>query len=206
VQEKALLPAGSPSLRERLTPRQARAFAAALSASAMPATALDRFQPWYAAVALATVPLMSSGYDPANGVDAQLSAQAAAVNKPHEALETPEYQLGLFAALPMPVQQRYLAEVVKNLPKLQTELQGIIAAWAKGDAVRLAALMNEDEDDPELEQRLLIDRNVHWAQWIKARLDRPGTVFIAVGAGHLAGKGCVQDQLKSLGIASTRVQ
>ena len=35
---------------------------------------------------------------------------------------------------------------------------------------------------------------------------RPGTVFVAVGAGHLAGKGSVQEQLSDLGLAAQRLQ
>jgi len=67
--------------------------------------------------------------------------------------------------------------------------------------------MNESlEATPELAQVLLIQRNARWAQWIKQRLTQPGTVFIAVGAGHLAGKGSVQEQLKALGISSARVK
>ena len=34
----------------------------------------------------------------------------------------------------------------------------------------------------------------------------PGTIFVAVGAGHLAGKGSVQDQLKTLGIKARRIK
>ena len=52
---------------------------------------------------------------------------------------------------------------------------------------------------------LLFNRNANWAKWIKARLDNPGTVFIAVGAGHLAGPKDVQDQLETLGIKTQRV-
>jgi len=207
---KAMLPAGQ-SLREQLSPNDCKALERTLAANAMPVAAFDHYQPWYTAVALATMPLLASGYDPANGVDAQLGDKAAAAHRPHEALETPEYQLGLFGALPQPVQKRYLREVVDNLPKLKAELTGIIAAWQVGDAVRLAKLMNAGEDDPVLKQTLLINRNKAWAQWIKARLSRPGTgkpesVFIAVGAGHLAGEGSVQEQLRGLGIVATRVQ
>jgi uncharacterized protein YbaP (TraB family) len=53
---------------------------------------------------------------------------------------------------------------------------------------------------------LITDRNVAWAKWVKARLDKPGTVFVAVGAGHLAGTGSVQDQLATAGVVSKRVQ
>ncbi|MFD1959524.1 TraB/GumN family protein [Novosphingobium panipatense] len=53
---------------------------------------------------------------------------------------------------------------------------------------------------------LITDRNANWAGWLKARLAKPGSVFVAVGAGHLAGPGSVQDQLAAAGIVSTRVQ
>ena len=205
VLAKAMLPEGQ-SLRDSLDPKDRGAFEKALLANALPVAAFDRYQPWYAAVALATLPLLSSGYDPASGVDAQLGDKATAAHRPHEALETPEFQLGLFGSLPAPVQKRYLREVVANLPKLQGELTRIIAAWQVGDAARLARLMNEDADDPVLKETLLVSRNKAWAQWIRARLGKPGNVFIAVGAGHLAGTDSVQDQLRALGINATRVQ
>jgi hypothetical protein len=53
---------------------------------------------------------------------------------------------------------------------------------------------------------LLTRRNARWAEWIDARLDRPGTVFLAVGAGHLAGRDSVQAMLEKRGIKAKRVQ
>ncbi|MEG8018125.1 TraB/GumN family protein [Sphingomonas sp. LR55] len=41
---------------------------------------------------------------------------------------------------------------------------------------------------------------------MKTRLGTPGTVFIAVGAGHLAGKDSVQAQLAKLGVKAERVK
>ncbi|MBS0255218.1 MAG: TraB/GumN family protein [Proteobacteria bacterium] len=205
VAAKAALPEGQ-NLRDLLSPAQRKAFEAAMAANSLPAAAFDRYQPWYAAVALTTIPLLRGGFDPANGVDATLSAKADAAKRGHEALETAEYQLGLFAALPLAVQKRYLMEVVKNLPGVKDELAGIIRAWKAGNATRLARLMNADEDDPKLREVLLINRNRAWARWIRARLAKPGVTFVAVGAGHLAGPGSVQDQLKKLGLSATRVQ
>ncbi len=205
----AMLPAGQ-SLRDLLTPDERQRFEAALAANHLPAAGFDGFKPWYAAVALATAPMLQMGYDPANGVDNQLGQRALARALPHEALETAEFQLGLFASLPPPVQKAYLLEVVKQLPEVKTELTGIIHAWKMGHAGELAKLMNSDEDDPQMIKLLLFDRNKTWAKWIQARLANPAkpheTVFIAVGAGHLAGPGSVLDQLRALGIASQRVQ
>ena len=86
-------------------------------------------------------------------------------------------------------------------------LNQIIAEWAEGDVDDLGALLNEAlEADPVLADRLLYSRNKTWAGWIDERLDSPGTIFMAVGAGHLAGDRSVQDYLAERGISITRVQ
>ena len=48
-------------------------------------------------------------------------------------------------------------------------------------------------------------RNARWADWVSARMAQPGTVFVAVGAGHLAGKGSVQALLGEKGLKVERV-
>lgn len=208
VAQKAML-AGDASLRSTLAPRTRKALEAALASNGLPPATLDRFRPWYAAVALSTLPLMKSGFDPANGVDAKLGALAKERGLRHEALETPEYQLGLFDSLPEPLQRRYLGEVARGAPKIVPELGAMVNAWKRGDAAGLARLMNADESDPKLAETLLIGRNRRWAKEIKARLlsgTAGQTLFVAVGAGHLAGKGSLQEQLKALGVPVKRVQ
>ncbi|MCX7676523.1 MAG: TraB/GumN family protein, partial [Alteraurantiacibacter sp.] len=59
--------------------------------------------------------------------------------------------------------------------------------------------------DGYLYDRLLIQRNANWVRWIERRLEQPGTVFVAVGAGHLAGPGSVQDQLQERGHVVSRI-
>jgi len=206
---KAMLPEGQ-ALRDGLPAKTRAALEKALKANGLPAGALDRYRPWYAAVAISTLPLMKSGYDPANGADAKLGALAKEKGLPREAVETAEYQLGLFDSLPAPLQRQYLTEVAVGAPKIVGELGAMIAAWRRGDAAGLARLMNADESDARLSEVLLIGRNRLWAKWIKDRLEKPKvgpkTLFMAVGAGHLAGKGSVQDQLKAMGIKAIRVQ
>ena len=55
-------------------------------------------------------------------------------------------------------------------------------------------------------ETLLFQRNRNWATWVRQRLQQPGTVFVAVGAGHLAGPNSVQDALKAQGVETARVQ
>lgn len=205
VVDKAMLPRGQ-SLRGTLSADERARYEAVLAAQGLPADAFDRFEPWYAAVGLSTLPLLRDGFASANGVEHALDAQAKSRGLTHVALETAEYQLGLFDSLPAASQRGYLADVVRNLPTMKSQLLAMVEAWQSGDADRLARLINDDEDDPELLRVLLTERNRNWADWLARRLDAPGTVFVAVGAGHLAGKGSVQDQLAARGIAVTRVQ
>jgi uncharacterized protein len=52
---------------------------------------------------------------------------------------------------------------------------------------------------------LIADRNALYGGWIEQRLDQPGTVFVAVGSGHLAGKDSVQNWLSAKGIHARRI-
>lgn len=205
IAAKATLPAGQ-NLRAGLPPATRKALEKALAANGLPPAALDTYRPWYAAIEIALLPLIRAGYNPDQGVDTKLSLRAEAHGLRHGALETAEYQFGLLDSLPIGLQKAYLRDMAVEAPRITAEMIPMIEAWKSGDAKRLARLMNADESDPRLAETLLTGRNRQWAQWIKARLNRPGTVFLAVGAGHLAGKGSVQDQLKRLGIAATRVQ
>lgn len=205
VLKRAMLPKGQ-SLRAMFTPQERAKFDATMQQFGLPVTAFNRFKPWYAAVVFATMPLQQKGYDLESGVEAQLAEKAKGSRQPRIGLETLDYQLGLFDSFSRKVQKDYLFEVIKALPDLDKDVGDMVTAWQSGDAAKLADLMNAEEDDPAMINALLINRNRTWARWVKARLNRPGTVFVAVGAGHLGGKGSVLDQLARLGVPSARVQ
>jgi uncharacterized protein YbaP (TraB family) len=192
------------NLRETLPAEKRAQFEAALASLQLPPQMFDANDPWYAAVALSTLPLMKDGFGTMNGAEALLIAKAQ--GKRHLGLETTEQQLGLFDSLPADTQVRYLGEVLDDLPKVREEIAAMVEAWKAGKADRLAALMNDDETDPQLMKTLLTDRNKAWAQWIGARLKQPGEVFVAVGAGHLAGKDSVQAMLEADRIKVKRVR
>lgn len=194
------------ALRSTLSPAQRKAYDEAMAAIGMPPAAFDRNDTWLAALMLTLIPLKAAGYNTESGIDLQVAAQAQQRHMVNHAFETAEYQIGLFDDLPDATQRRYLSDVIDALPTVQADIGAMVAAWKAGDADHLAQLLNEDESDPYIRKVLITDRNVAWAKWLKARLRKPGTVFVAVGAGHLAGQGSVQDQLAAIGVSSTRVQ
>ena len=205
IMKTALNPKG-PTLTEKLPADKREAYAKAMTDVGVPAAALDRFDPWFAAVTLSIAGLPKLGYDPESGAERTLSVAAKAANKQVIGLETAEQQLGYFDALPEPLQVKFLVSTVDDYPRMATELDKMIASWSAGDPEALGKTMNEElADTPELSKVLLADRNTRWAEWIEQRLQKPGTVFVAVGAGHLAGAESVQAQLAKHKLTATRV-
>lgn len=200
----AMLPADK-SLRAMLNDEQRKTYEAALAKLGVPAPAFDRFEPWFAAMTLSMLPLMQNGYKIDSGVEKVLEAKAGTAME-RGAVETIEGQMKLFDELPADAQVKYLTSTAGKVDEVVPMLNEMVAAWAAGDADKLADLMNKGMDDPALAERLLYARNRNWAEWIDTRLDQPGTVFMAVGAGHLAGKESVQDALEKRGIKSERVR
>lgn len=198
-----LLPPGT-TLRSLLTPEQTATYEAGLAKLGAPPEAFDPVKPWLAGLTLSLLPLMQQGYDPNSGVEKILLAKAG--TKPQGALETAEFQLSIFDNMPTEAQVAFMMEAVEGMDEIKPMLDRMVAEWAEGDAAELANIMNEGMTDPAVAEALLYSRNANWAEWIDTRLDEPGTVFIAVGAGHLAGAKSVQDYLAQKGITVARVK
>lgn len=195
------------TLPSRLSADELKAYQAAMTGIGLPANAFDNFEPWFPAMTLSVLPLTKLGYDPEQGAEKQLTAAAKAAGKPIAGFETLEEQLGFFDALPEASQVAFLNAVVRDIDTLGPMLDKMVGQWAKGDPAALAQTMNESmEATPELAKTLLWDRNQRWADTIKARMAQPGTVFVAVGAGHLAGDKSVQQYLKARGLTAKRVK
>lgn len=201
----AMLPQDQ-NLRGLLTGEQRARYEAGLSKLGMPVESFDRFKPWYAALMFALIPLAKEGVVGDNGVEKALDA-AAGTGKKHGALETVEYQLSVFDTLPRQTQIDYLMQTIDGSQDIKALLDRMVAEWLDGDADELARLINEDmAGDEGLMERLLWQRNRAWAGWVSRRLEQPGTVFVAVGAGHLAGAKSVQADLATQGLRVRRVQ
>ena len=200
----AMLPADK-NLRDMLNADQRTAYQAALAKMGMPPAAFDRFEPWMAGMTLSLLPLIKSGWTADKGVEKVLEGKAGP-NVERGAVETIEGQMKLFDELPQDAQVKFLMASVENMDKVVPSLNDMVNAWRVGDADKLAKLMNASMDDPALADRLLYARNRAWAEWIDNRMDQPGTVFMAVGAGHLAGEQSVQDALAKRGFKSVRIR
>lgn len=204
IMSKGILPPGE-TLRGLLDDKQKASYEGAMTKLGLPIAAFDQFEPWYASLMMSMLPLLKEGYSPDSGVEMVLTEKGGK-EKPRGQLETIEFQMSVFDQLPIKSQIDFLIQASDQVDQIKPMLDAMVAEWLKGDADGLAKLMNEGLTDQMLADRLLYSRNRTWAEWIKTRLDTPGTVFIAVGAGHLAGTNSVQDALAERGISAARVQ
>ncbi|QAY79587.1 TraB/GumN family protein [Sphingosinicella sp. BN140058] len=198
---------GLPPLIERVPEAKRAALQAFIDESGIPVAALDRLETWAAALALTGVTFKRLGISGDQGVESTLSTDVKASGKPIRGLETVEQQLGYFDALSEESQRLFLEGVLDSPEDVRREFQKMLDAWSRGDEAGVAASFDEEASlSPELREALLGARNRRWAEWLDARMDQPGTVFVAVGAGHLAGNDSVQKMLKSRGIKAVRIQ
>lgn len=169
---------------------------------------LQPMRPWLAALTLTMAPLMQAGLDPNQGVDKLLKARMQQAGKPVDGLETAEQQIVMLADLPEAMQLDFLRQSFKEVADGPAKLRELIDAWRSGNTTAIAHIEDEDlrKDSPLLYQRLIVERNQAWAKTIAERMRQPGVSFVAVGAGHLAGPDSLQEQLRKLGVKTTRIQ
>ena len=147
-----------------------------------------------------------------NGADMVLRHVAEAEGKNVEGLETLEFQLNMFNSMPPAAAPPTAAtprsggpaaeQPMQSLSKTMGEMQ---SAWKRGDQSVFVQLLDQLRNgSPDTYRMMFTERNARWADWIAARMQTPGTVFVAVGAGHLAGKDSVLVRLAEKGIESQR--
>lgn len=169
------------------------------------AVQMDTMRPWLAALQLSMAPLAKAGYDPQSGVELILKARAEAAGKPLHGLETMDKQIRMLATLGEADQLAFLSETLGQFDNATVDLDAMINAWAAGDVEAVTRLGVDEMKSisPALYDAMLVRRNTDWANQIQTMLEGSGTVFIAVGAAHLAGDDSVQQILTRRGVTVT---
>jgi uncharacterized protein YbaP (TraB family) len=196
-----------PPLADRVPAARRAALAAAVKKSGFPPQAFDRMETWAAAFILLGNQFRDMGLKGDEGVEAVLRNTFTSEGKPIDELETNIQQLGFFDALPESAQRQLLEGAIDASDAMKRDFQGMLSSWSRGDVEGIARTFNRDlSASPDLQNALLVRRNANWARWIEQRMAQPGAVFIAVGAGHLAGPDSVINLLKHDGYSVRRVQ
>lgn len=198
---------GLPPILERVSPDKRSALYTTLIRLKLPLAAMDRMETWAAAFTLLALQFQAIDLKGSEGVEASLRRSFATARKPVGQLETNREQLSFFDNLSESAQRTLLDGAVDTPEAMRGQFDIMLNAWTSGDVDAIArAFGAEMRDSPELREALLAKRNANWAQWVEQRLAQPGSVMVAVGAGHLAGEGSVQDMLEKRGYRVTRLQ
>lgn len=194
-----------PPLSARVPPAKRAALAEAVKRSGLPAQAFDRMETWAAAFVLLGNKFREIGLS--GGVEGVLRDDFSTKGKSVGELESNVEQLRFFDTLPEPAQRSLLEGAIEETKDMDSYFGGMLSAWSRGDVRGIARTFDRDlSTSPELQKALIKQRNANWSKWIEQRLDKPGAVMIAVGAGHLAGKDSVLELLQKGGYKVRRLQ
>jgi uncharacterized protein YbaP (TraB family) len=198
---------------QRVTPTRREGLTRMLRDLQIPAGSLDNLETWAVAVLLG-VSQMAHEYSPgessaaqaaetSSGVEDVLTREFHDTGRPISGVETAAQQIAAFRGMPPGVQQAMLDETVDGYMTGEEAGDPDEADWISGNLDGIAAEM--ETLPPELYETLITRRNRNFADWLARRLDRPGTVLFAIGAGHLAGRVSVQSLLESRGLHVRRI-
>jgi uncharacterized protein YbaP (TraB family) len=209
-----------PRVSERLSPENRGKWLAIGDSLGVDAEAFDRLPPLLSLLGIGfSITREVNGSERQYGVETVLQAQFEEAGKPIGAIESStEVFLSLLALDE--------AVLIKQLDRELSQLGGkdprafLFAPGKDGDASTLAmehrwARGHEVELGPEafgpdsfgrsMDKTLLDRRNRAWAGWLERRLAQPGTILVAVGAAHLAGRNSLQAMLGRRGLAAERL-
>ncbi len=179
----------------------------------IPEGSLDSLETWAVALILG-VAQMTHDYnggegsaaqatEAASGVEDTLTREFRANGRPISGVETAASQIAAFRGMPLNVQQAMLDETVDGYMTGEEAGDPDETDWITGNLDGIAAEM--ETLPPPLYEALITRRNRGFADWLAHRLDRPGTILFAIGAGHLAGRVSVQSMLESRGLHVQRI-
>ncbi len=196
----------------RVSADRREALSEMIAATGLPIETFDGMQSWAVVMTMAAMAIIQ-GYSAEEGapltmadlpgVEDVLEGLFRTSERPVSGVETAAQQMSFFGGLSF-ADQRALLELMVDDYRGGADARGLDEReWARGNVEAIA--IEAEEMPAALYDALITRRNIAWTDWLAARLERPGIVLFAVGAGHLAGRDSVQVLLARRGLVATRV-
>ncbi|MBX3256500.1 MAG: TraB/GumN family protein [Chitinophagaceae bacterium] len=161
----------------------------------MPLTMLNAMKPFvlFSILTLKTLPCSQQ-----ESYEMSFVKMAREQNKEVLGLETVEDQMKVFDDMPDSVQAQMLLRYVNEFTQQKKDFAEMIELYKNKDLDALYKQIMSSPDIAGSEEALLFNRNKNWIPVIESAMKNE-SLFIAVGAGHLAGEQGVLNLLKEKG-------
>jgi uncharacterized protein YbaP (TraB family) len=168
----------------------------------IPVELVYRQKPWFVALTLTSLELLTLGFDPNYGIDRHFLSEAEGKKKIVE-LESIDYQIDLLSSFSDADQELFLLYTLRDLHLMNTQGEELLEAWRTGDTKMMRSLVfGNDYGDKRVAgiyEKLLYERNRNMSSRIEGLLKTKETCFVVVGAAHLIGERGILETLRSKG-------
>ena len=175
----------------------------------MDAAGLQRLEAWFVAIVVTMSEMEKMGYDPKQGLDRTLMAQAAKSHKRTLGLETALAQIRVLDGMSPEEQRESLAEALDDAESFRAHMEELHRLWRAGDEVALEKMLATDfrKKYPALYRRVNVERNQAWLPKLGAMLDGVSgdDTLVVVGSMHLLGSDGLVSQLRAKGYRVERM-
>lgn len=205
MQQTLMYPAGQ-QLGNLLTPPTRQALEQLLAKHGLSLQAVQQFKPGALAAQLTMALVRQSGFT-AEGVDSFLLTEALKAGKSTAFLESPQFQLQMMAELGQGREDAFIRFMLAESADAGGQLTALVDAWRQGDLAKLKLLALDElqQQDPQSFQQLFLARNQAWLSQLQALNGNDKVELVLVGAGHLAGPDGLVAMLEQAGYQLTQL-
>jgi len=199
---------GKATIRGDLSEETYRQLQYRLRRLGMPLDVVHKQKPGILVLTLTAVQVMKMGFMPELGIDAYFLRRAVESKKNIIELETVDEQMDIF--LNITDGDLLLRETLHSLDEAEMLMMDMTYCWKRGDEACLEKILFEDAVTRypsflRIYDSLFFKRNENMANAIKGFLDRKGTYFVVIGAGHLIGDKGIPNLLRKAGFDVRRL-
>lgn len=145
-----------------------------------------------------TIQQMRFGGDIKYVVDQYIQDEAKKLGKELIGIETVEEQMGALTGMPLKMQAEMLLDYVSDIEKNDSLTHVLVDTYLDQSLSGLLDIYSEDELPEEMNDNLVIIRNIKMSRRI-AKMMRKQATFVAVGALHLPGETGLINMLREAG-------
>jgi len=184
------------TLKDLLSEEDYKLVSGKLKEVGLPSFLADKLKPMFVSMMLDNP--QAEGDEDVNMVSYELKIMEMAKEqkKPMSGLETAMYQMSMFDSIPLEQQATMLVEGIKDTTETGS-LGNLAEIYKKRDINQMVDMM-EDISGTDFKDFLLVGRNRNWIPVMEGKM-KEGSMFFAVGAGHLGASYGVINLLRKAG-------